>query len=112
MKTLCKRIVTACLALTMTLAAAAPAMAAEPRANSPVGHIVKFNSCGTSAGPALRANGNYNQASVDSSTYTGSINQKWHVVGSGNEGQIYTMQGSQQYAVNLYRTAVTPGFTP
>lgn len=37
MKTLCKRILTACLALTMALAAAAPAMAAETRAiNSPV----------------------------------------------------------------------------
>ena len=91
MKTLCKRIVTACLALTMTLAAAAPAMAAEPRANSPVGHIVKFNSCGMSAGPALRANGNYNQAPVDSSTYSSAnTSQKWHV----------------------YRTAVSPGVYP
>ena len=113
MKRLHKRIMTACLALTMTLAAAAPAMAAEPRANSPVGHIVKFNSCGTSAGPALRANGNYNQAPVDSSTYSSAnTSQKWHVIGSGNEGQIYTMQGSQQYAVNLYRTAVSPGVYP
>lgn len=76
MKTLCKRILTACLALTMTLAAAAPAMAAEPRATSPVGHVIKLNSCGTSAGPALRANGNYNQATVDSSAYTYSTNQK------------------------------------
>ena len=99
MKTLCKRIVTACLALTMALAAAAPAMAAETRAiNSPVGHIVKFN---------------YNQAPVDSSTYSSAnTSQKWHVIGSGNEGQIYTMQGSQQYAVNLYRTAVSPGVYP
>ena len=87
MKTLCKRILTACLALTMALAAAAPAMAAETRAiNSPVGHIVKFNSCGMRAGPALRANGNYNQAPVDSSTYSSAnTSQKWHVIGSGNE---------------------------
>ena len=114
MKTLRNRILTACLALTMALAAAAPAMAAETRAiNSPVGHIVKFNSCGMRAGPALRANGNYNQAPVDSSTYSSAnTSQKWHVIGSGNEGQIYTMQGSQQYAVNLYRTAVTPGVYP
>ncbi|MGM9733762.1 MAG: hypothetical protein ACI3YT_06550, partial [Prevotella sp.] len=115
MKTLSKRIMTACLALTMALAAAAPAMAAEPRViSSPVGHIVRLDACGVFAGPALRANGNYNQAKVDSASYGYGLNQKWRIAGSGNDGQIYTMQDGSgtTFAVNLYRTAVSPGVYP
>lgn len=115
MKRLHKRIMTACLALSMALAMAAPAMAAETRAIfSPVGHIVRISACGTSAGPALRATGSTSQSRVDSSTYNGSSKQKWRVAGSGNYAQVFTMQDGSGtgLALNLYRTAISPGVYP
>lgn len=115
MKRLHKRIMTACLALSMALAMAAPAMAAETRAiESPVGKHIRLYACGSASGPALHANGNYNQARIDSQRYHNSTPWQWRVTGNGNYAQIFTMQDGWgiTLAVNLNRTAVSPGVYP
>ena len=115
MKTLSKKILTACLALMMAVAMAVPAFAATPAvASSPVGRTVGIHGYGNILAGALTANGAYNQAPVDLQQFKDKAGQKWNIEGNGNYGTIYTAQTvtGSRLAINLYRTAVSSGVYP